>query len=278
MNILLIDSHNQLFRKVFTANKDKPLDETFSLFKELIIRDTFYSIKNFKPDRVVFAIDSKTNWRKKIFPDYKHKRSKARAKSTVDFEKFFPVAEAFYEDFKKTFSNFFFLKIDDCEGDDIIAVLTQKLNDKIITISTDGDMNQLLIHKNFRQYHPLRKEFVESLNPRKDLNIKILTGDRGDCIPGVKERFGIVKATKAMENLTEFLDENELNDAYQRNKSLIDLNLIPEEYKMKIMAQYNDYPISEYKSRAIFSFFTKHNIGTLFEELQDVVVYLKKIK
>lgn len=268
--MLIIDSHNLLFRKVFSANRDKPLDMKYELFKTLIMRETFYSIKKFKPTRLVFAIDSKHNWRKAIYPDYKHKRAKARQKSTVDFDKFFPIAEEFYADFKKTFTNFMFLDVDKCEGDDIIGVLTKKLKDNIIAISSDKDMNQLNEHPHYRQYNPMKREMVESLNPKFDLQIKILVGDKNDNIPAVKSRFGIVSATAAMADLTKFLDDNNLNDEYERNKTLIDLNLIPEEYKIKIMNEYNNYDVKPPKSRDIISFFTKHGLGVMFDEMQEI--------
>lgn len=49
-----------------------------------------------------------------------------------------------------------YLKVDRCEGDDLIAVITKHYTDaKIEIISTDRDLNQLMKRKNVKQYEPV---------------------------------------------------------------------------------------------------------------------------
>lgn len=276
--ILIFDSHNLMFRKVFSAHRDKPLDVNFNYFKTILLRDVFETIKKFKPTKVIFAIDAKNNWRKQIYSEYKNKRSKARAKSLIDFDKFFKVVEEFYDDLENTFTNMYFIKEDQCEGDDIIAVLVKNLSHSIIAISTDKDMHQLNKHRHYKQFDPIKRKIIESLNPKKELQIKILTGDASDNIPGIKSRFGIVSAQKAMEDLDKFLNENKLNEVYERNRKLIDLDLIPEDLKLKILNAYNNYDIEPYQSRKIVSMLNKHGLEVLFCEMQNVLPVLQLLR
>ena len=120
--ILLIDCHNLIFRTLFVSSEQakkfgEDINETdFTYWKHLFLKSIMAQIKQFNPTNVVIAMDAKRSWRKDVYTDYKANRKSARDVSIIDFEKFFRIADIFFEDMKKTFSNFFFIKELGCEG------------------------------------------------------------------------------------------------------------------------------------------------------------------
>ena len=84
---------------------------------------------------------------------------------------------------------------DDVEGDDLIAYYVQhkKPNEKVVTVSGDRDLTQL-INDDVCQYIPTIKKFISPKNSVEELGIthentlvkKILCGDVSDNIKGIK--------------------------------------------------------------------------------------------
>jgi len=306
--ILVVDTYNLIFRTIHIAesqNKKFGLeDESFSYWKYLFVKSIFNMVKQFDPDTVVMATDTRNTWRKQYYSEYKAQRKAARDSSKIDFEKFFPILNEYLIDLKQTLTNIVFLDTEGCEGDDIIAAIAQ--NDRrsnIIIVSTDGDLHQLLKYKNVKQYDPMKKKYINSLNPVADLEIKILTGDRGDNIPGVVKKCGEVKAASILlndklnklferEDHEKILNEKEdkvdklfdgykikdIQEAYRRNRVLIDLSFIPKEIQEKIMDEFKEYPTSPLNTRKLLNVAVKHRLPTLIDTLQDVKNLFRKIE
>jgi 5'-3' exonuclease len=270
-----------MFRNIHVAVKLKPLDLEYNLWKYLTLNNIVKSIKHFEPERVVIALDAKVSWRKKIYDNYKAHRSSARDASPVDFDSFFPVAMKFWEDLAKVFGNIYFLKIEDCEADDIIAVGTKYcFNDYDITnITSDSDMHQLYEYKNYSQYNPITKSIVKILNYKKELDIKIIKGDKSDNIPAIIKKCGKVTAEKIYnEGLDSYLLDINVKNNYIRNKMLIDFAMIPVDIKNKIISSINNYSLQKFDGRKLYDFVMKERIGQIFPELQNLSTYLNKVK
>ena len=62
--VLIFDAHNLIFRTLHVAAHQLPEDLKFNFWKYLLLNSFLTSIKKFSPDRVVFALDSRNNWRK----------------------------------------------------------------------------------------------------------------------------------------------------------------------------------------------------------------------
>jgi 5'-3' exonuclease len=277
---LLFDAHNLMFRTVFVASQQDPTDEKFTYWKFLMLNSIFRAVQQFKPDKVVMALDSRDYWRKDIYPDYKGQRKVARSKSTIDFEKFFPVADKFWEDLRETLTNFYFTRVDKCEADDIIAVLAREIKPdvNIINISTDKDMYQLMKNKNYQQYDPIKRKIVRSLNPQVDLDMKILQGDSSDNIPSVAPRTGPATAKKILAGgLDNFLINEEVKSNFERNKNLIDFDCIPEHIISKIKKEFGEQELTAYNSRSVYKFLMKNGILRVLEDLQDVIPLIKSV-
>ena len=261
--ILLYDLSNLQYRALFRGFD--PLDEDFENFKANFIYELSEKLMEFKPDEVVMAMDSRKLWRRDIDPEYKGGRTNARKKSAVDFDRFFPIAENFYEELKEIFPNFHWLYLDRIEADDIIAILTMheyRSAKDIINISTDGDMAQLHKYTNYRQFSHAKKAFMQVLNPKKDLLIKIMTGDKSDNIPNIKPRCGPKTAEKMLaEGLDEYLLNENINKRFTLNKQLIDFDEIPVAIKTEILDLYKGYEHGVYSHDKFMKYIVKTGLS-----------------
>lgn len=291
-NVLLIDYYNLVYRCLFSSmailkkeKKKENLDEGFGNWKFLMLNQIKDQIHLHKPERVIVAIDSRNYWRKSIYPQYKGNRKSARTRSGIDFDAFFPMMEAFTDELKKVLPNLVYIKVDGAEADDVIAVLTKEVlkNVPYITcLSTDTDLHQLLKYKNYNQYDPIRKHNVSVFSPTKNLLIKILKGDKGDNISGIKDRMGIKTAKKIIdEGLEEYFQKNQktpqLKENFKRNKILIDLDMIPGDISTTTKKVYSEYVTGKFDGRKLFSFLIKNNQPRLVEEAQSFIDDLKRI-
>jgi len=279
--LLTIDAHNSIFRTIAVAESETTkkgvIDLHYTYWKHLYLNMMLNQIKKFKAEKMVMAIDSKNVWRRDIFPAYKATRKANRDKSTIDFDKFFPVLEEYLKDLKEVFSPIIFAKIDRCEGDDIIAAIVQNDRKSQITIvSTDKDLNQLLKFKNVKQFDPIKKTYVQSLNPEVDLQKKIIMGDKGDNIPAIKARIGKVTAANIITEgtLDDLLNDMETGDIVKnnlvRNTQLIDLSYIPKEIQTKVTDYINTYPTSPLDGKKLFDFAVKHRLPNLIDEIENI--------
>jgi len=282
-NILFIDIHNLLYRTLAIASFKVPDDLEFNYWKHLFINNIFHSIRQFEPTKVIFAFDTKKLWRKEIYSGYKEGRKEARDKSTIDFASFWKMLDVFIPEMKKAFSNIYNLCIDECEADDIIAILSLKQFNKsehITIISTDKDFIQLLSNKNISLYNPIKKMMVKSINPIKDLQIKCLMGDKSDNIPSVKRGTGPKKALKIInEGLDNYLIScKDIKEIYERNKLIIDFSLIPQRIVDKVLNGYKEYPIADYNGTLLWQFLLKSKLSKLADDLNQFGPFIRKIK
>jgi 5'-3' exonuclease len=138
---LIIDGNYLLFKDVFILKKMNCLK------KELIYRliNDFKKIsKSFPFDNIYFVSDSKYgNWRKEYYKEYKGERKKDQ---TIDWDFVFKTYDEFKIKLQKQ-KNIKFLELSGLEGDDFIAHIVRKSNDKgysNLIVSSDGDLQQLL--------------------------------------------------------------------------------------------------------------------------------------
>jgi len=282
-HILFIDIHNLVYRTLAIASMKVPDDLEFNYWKHLFVNNIFSSIRQFEPSKVIFAFDGRKLWRKDIYKQYKEGRKEARDKSTIDFASFWKVLDTFMPDMRNSFSNMYFLKMDECEADDIIAILTKekfKNSEKVTIISTDKDFIQLLNMRNVNLYNPIKKANVQSINPVKDLQIKILMGDKSDNIPSVRKGTGPKKALSIIqEGLDNYLDSCEdVKKAYERNRSIIDFNLIPQRIKDVVLGGYDGYNITDYNGTKMWQFLLKNNLAKLADDLNHFGPFVRRIK
>ncbi|MFA5484938.1 MAG: hypothetical protein WC260_01690 [Candidatus Pacearchaeota archaeon] len=298
--VLIFDGHNLAHKTVFTASFHNPDDTEFRLWKHQMIGSILYTIDKFKPNKVVFAFDGKRSWRYDIYPNYKanRKANRAKQKQTIDFDAWYPIFNSFVEDLKKVFCNTYVLQIPNCEADDVMAVLSRDVFSKpgmrVINITNDSDMIQLTSMNHVSQYDG--KKLVKCIDPKKEIELKVLTGDISDNILGIKYGVGKVTAEKILKSgLDNFIItecnkivtskdvekvkkqwrdtfegmdisairkevENRIRNNYKLNTQLIKFDHIPIEIKQRIINTFNEYELMELDSKKVVDFFIKNKM------------------
>ena len=107
---------------------------------------------------MVIACDSYNVWRRQSFPNYKAGRKANREKSEHDWTMIFDILSKVKNEIKE-FLPYKVIELETAEADDIIAVLTRRVKEKILILSGDKDFIQLH-NARIRQYNPVLNKFV----------------------------------------------------------------------------------------------------------------------
>lgn len=288
--IIIIDGHNIAYITVFsTIANDYSDNGVFKLWRHNFLNKVFYTIRELEPTKVVLAFDSKNSWRYDLYPDYKGNRKKQYGKYPLDKKNFNLAIDSMVNDMKKIFPNIYTIQSPRAEGDDIMAILATHVFNKdgqeVVIVSGDTDLNQLTSRKNVTQYNPRKNEFYNVLNPKRELDIKILSGDKSDNIKPIKRGVGVKTAEKILiEGIDPFIEKQStelerktIKENFERNTQLIDLKFIPIELKDTIIDEYENYPYRELKGKSVIDYFTKNKMKRLYREWNRMSKYLKKL-
>lgn len=232
---------------------------------------------------IVICADGKHSWRRDTFPYYKAGRRKSREESELDWNELFRIINTVREELDEYFP-YKVLHYDHCEADDIIGVICHTYgvemnngSDQFLVLSGDKDYQQLQRYANVKQYNPVLKKWVQNSTPDKYLMEHILKGDKSDGVPNIlsaDNSIVIGERQKAMteKRMTDLMRGPEFMDKvtkerFYRNKTLIDLNEIPENYKTQIIEGYNkEKNIGRSK---LFNFFIEKKLKNLITDMQD---------
>lgn len=179
-------------------------DEWVNYFLDTMLVTLANYINVLKSDRVILTIESRS-WRKTYYPLYKANRD--AGKEADDKLDLFYEAVNKAADFMRDFTNAKVIAAGEAEGDDIIAVLAQKLSldgEKVTIVSTDGDFKQLLRYKGVKIFNPIKKNYVTEYS-HLDYITKLVKGDAGDNVPSSYPRIKkeILEAIARDEDLLE---------------------------------------------------------------------------
>ena len=263
MNYILIDGSYYCFYRYYAihawfknAHKEVNLDVPYEneLFVEKFKKMFINKIKEMpkklklKDCRVIIGKDCSRRdiWRNKYSGSYKETRV---YDETFMGKPFFKMAydTLFYE---AGISENDILYLNHLEADDCLALLAKHLikqNAENNVVIITGDMDYLqLAHPRIQlmnlRFKPLATSKSSTGDPKKDLFIKIVTGDKSDNISGVFPKCGPKTAIKYYENAELFkkkLDSNEeYVKKYENNKKIIDFDEIPEDLRMELRAKY----------------------------------------
>ena len=266
--------------------------DTFDEQPELVRHMIFNIIRKFNVEfrddfgEMVLCFDSKGNWRKDTFPQYKANRKKGREESKHDWKTIFELLDQTKQELKE-YSPFRYVEIERCEADDIIGTICEKAStpEPILILSPDKDFVQLQRYPNVKQYSNIQKKWVEpEVDPLTDLSNKVLKGDTGDGVPNVLSdddtlvegrRQGVMSKKKKellLEN-PEGLGTSVARNII-RNRDMIDLTRTPDDLKNKIMEQF-DTPAKGSIMR-LMTLFTKNQMKLMLEALADFEVKTNK--
>ena len=240
-----------------------------------------------KYGKMVIACDSRS-WRKDVYPEYKANRKTGRDKSDVDWESVFQTFSKVKEELKENFP-YYVLNIDNAEADDIIATLikeTQEFgkHEPVMIISSDKDFIQLHKYKNVEQWSPITKKYIAHENPNQYLYEHIFKGDSSDGVPNVlsdddtfvdmdkrQRPLSKKKINLWLENtddLQSVMKEVEYRN-FQRNKKVIDLDMIPENITEAILDKYNNYTMSKLQGSKVLNYLIKNRLNNLVDCAQE---------
>ncbi len=207
---------------------------------------------------MVIACDS-SSWRKEVYPQYKAKRKTNRDASPLDWGHFFTLINGVRDEIKENMQ-YPVVSADRAEADDVIATLvksTQEFgkSEPVMIVSSDKDFFQLHRYPNVKQFSPMKRDFVTVDDPVFYKFDHICRGDSGDGVPNIlscDESFtdGIrqkpMRAKKIegwyKNNADDRLIDEMGHEAYRnfcRNKTVIDLDCIPEDITEDINDKYN---------------------------------------
>ena len=281
--MILIDYNQIVLTTLFASigkHQNIPIEESMirHMFLNVIrsVRKKYY--KEF--GEIVICADGKNSWRKGIFPYYKSNRKKSRDESELDWEHLFNIMNTIREELA-TYFPYKVIHIDHVEADDIIGTLCHKFGtvmntgEPILIYSSDKDYIQLHVYGNVRQFNPVLKKWVRNNDPDKYLVEHILKGDVGDGIPNIlspDNALAVGERQKPMtaKRIEAFQSEANMDETtkvrFHRNKMLIDLSMLPKEYKEAIMEGFEKEPNG--RSR-MFNFFIEKRLQHLLPEIGD---------
>lgn len=197
--VLIIDGLNT-FLRAFSAigwlNKDLLHVGGLTGF----LRSLGYVVKLVRPTRVIIAFDGQggsTN-KRYIYPQYKANRGLTRVTTWDTFESQQEESESITNQIVRLIEYLRqlpidLISIDKIEADDVIGYIVGKLQGEVTIVSSDKDYLQLVTDK-VSIYSPIKKKFYDEalvlkefgVTPKNFLTQKILLGDQGDNVPGVK--------------------------------------------------------------------------------------------
>ncbi len=280
---LYIDYSHLCYRTLFAVQNDIK-EVGYGIMRHSILKNVLYSINKFSPDKVYICCDSKKNWRKKYYEPYKGQRAEAKEKQDVDWNKFYETINEVSSGFKIAFP-FHVINVPYLEADDIIAAMIRKnvSNEEHIVITSDGDYKQLLQYKNTKIYCAMKRQFMISINPFHDLEIKILMGDKSDNIPAIAPKIGIKTAEKLAEgeaaykeqNLEKLMENSVIKANYDRNKKLIDLSKTPSDLIKLLDAELQGYQLAS--TKGIFQYFIDNGMRDMLSKIEDITRSLSRL-
>ncbi len=233
---------------------------------------------------LVIACDDKKYWRREYFPVYKANRKIDREKSQIDWHVIFDTLNVVKQEIKDNFP-YRVIQVEGAEADDIIGTLVMEYgeilnnnSERILILSGDKDFIQLHVYANVDQHDPVKKKDITTQDPVLFREHLILAGDRGDGIPNVLSPDncivdGLRQKPLRETKINEILQTDpqslsyELQRNWQRNRMLIDLNMIPSHIRAAIL---HEYQAEANKSRSnMFNYLISHRMKNLMDSIGD---------
>tara|TARA_Y100001937_G_scaffold122147_1_gene182031 strand:- start:2350 stop:3198 length:849 start_codon:yes stop_codon:yes gene_type:complete len=229
---------------------------------------------------IVLAWDSKHYWRRDYFPHYKKNRRKSRDKDGKDWESIFNCLNKIKQELADNFP-YKHIEVHGAEADDIIATLVKEYpNEKIMIISGDKDFIQLQKYSNVSQYSPILKKHVNGEDPNDYIRVHILKGDASDGVPNVLSNDDVfveglrqkplskkkIEAWKDGNFDGKIVNDNVIRN-YERNKTLIDLECIPNEISTNIKTTFQEAKHGD-KSK-LLTYFIENRLKELTDSIGD---------
>ena len=283
-NLILIDGSGYIFRAFYglpsmTNENGVPVNAVFGFTKMLL-----KLIDDFKPIYVAVIFDvARKTFRNDLYDLYKANRSDPPEELIPQFS---IIREA---------TNAIGLPVVEMEGfeaDDLIATysnIAQKMNKKVIIISSDKDLMQL-VDDNTILFDPMKQYWINDeqvfekfgVYPNRVIDVQSLAGDSSDNIPGVPgigiktaaeliNQYGDleqlltkaseIKQNKRRENLIEYADQARLSRSLVTLKKDVPVDSKIDEFKINSILELNK----------LIPFLKAHGFKSLLNKYENVV-------
>jgi DNA polymerase-1 len=291
--ILIVDSLNTFLRNFVAIHHINPAGNHVGGLGGFL-KSIGSVIKQLQPTRVILVFDGQggsTN-KRYLYPEYKANRHITKISNWDAFDNQEEESESITNQIVRLID---YLKclpvdliaIDKIEADDAIGYLAQRFSEKVFILSTDQDYLQL-VSDNVAVYSPIKKVIYNQeqvikeygIPPHNFLTHKVIVGDKGDNVPGVKgiaiktllKMFPVLKTEDEID-LKDILNEcagkdKKFADIYNYrnqlgiNKQLMDLKdpNIPEEDKERLDILIAN-PKSEYDPTCFLNLYREDQLG-----------------
>jgi len=190
--LLLIDGHSQAYRAYFGMKT--PLSTSSGELTAAVYgfaRKLLSVLKEVKPDYVAVAFDLGDTWRHEEFPEYKGTRERMPDDLRAQITRIQEMLAAF---------NIPIITYENYEADDVLGTLARQAAEEgqdVLILTGDRDMFQLVDDRvkilytsgrpnpRTKAYGPEEVRARYGLTPQQFIDLKALTGDSSDNIPGI---------------------------------------------------------------------------------------------
>lgn len=277
--MILIDFTQTIIAGLMAQLKMNDGDVSEDMLRHMIINSVRNYQKRYAPDygEIVLCTDAAHPWRRDYYPLYKAGRKKAREASDMDWGMLFDTLQKVKEEIRDNFP-YRYMYVENCEADDIIAILVKKYapTEDILIVSGDKDFQQLHKYDNVRQWSPNLNKMIQCDDPESFLKEHILRGDKSDGIPNILSNddvfdLGIRQTPLRKPILNSYMrmtieKDDKYYRNYLRNQTLIDLEFIPEDIENKILQEYDNTNVVRGK---VFDYLRTHRLNELLNHVED---------
>ena len=279
--MILLDNSQIILANIFQSIKYNPnMDDDF--IRHLVLNTyRMYRTKFSEYGELVICNDAGGPWRRGVFEHYKAARKKQQKESSIDWSTIYDALTRIRNEVRDNlpYKN---LTVDNCEADDIIAVLASRFHqeEKIMIISGDKDFQQLQSFSGVEQYSPIQKKMLVCERPDSFLFNHIMKGDVSDGVPNIlsDDDTFVVEGkrqkpmnAKAKTRVREVINGNEVDETisrnYDRNRQLIDFNYIPTDVVERINDSYDTQEIAP--RSGLLNYFIQKGLKNLMESIGD---------
>jgi len=283
--MILLDTNQTMIATLFSLFSKEELED---ITESDVRRATLLGISRFnnqfkdKYGDLILCYDIGKYWRKEVFPEYKANRKKQQKKDNIDWGRIYGYFNTVREEIKQIFpwKSMFMLGV---EADDIISVLVENFYDKddILIVSSDKDFQQLQKFPNVEQYSPNKKKMIKCDDPEGFLIEHMVKGDVSDGIPNVlsdndaitnPDKKQTIMTKKRIKEATGHYVLGKIDfdaegvkyvDNWIRNKTMIDMDSIPQEYKDRILDLWTEP--KEGDSSKVFNYMVDKKLGEMID-------------
>ena len=162
--MILIDFTQTVIAGLMAQLKHNDGEINENMLRHMILNSIRNYQRRYGPDygQIVLCTDAANSWRKQFFPLYKANRKKAREADDKDWQLIFDTLHKVKMEIKENFP-YKYMYVNECEADDIIAVLVKHApeGEDVLIVSGDKDFQQLHKYDYVRQWSPNLNKIVD---------------------------------------------------------------------------------------------------------------------